>query len=90
MRGCAKTGCEEPASVSIGPRYGDRIVVVGDLAVRFDPNLLELCGAHSERLTVPRGWETEDRRPTDPDPSTGPSLEPLGLPHASDALATEA
>jgi hypothetical protein len=26
-------------------------VVVGDLAVRFDPNLLELCGAHSERLT---------------------------------------
>jgi hypothetical protein len=90
MRGCAKTGCEQPATVSIGLRYGDRIVVVGDLTVRFDPNLLELCGGHADRLRLPRGWVTEDRRPADRDPTTDPSVEPPVLPTASDALPTEA
>jgi Protein of unknown function (DUF3499) len=48
--------------VTIGLRYGDRIVVMGDLAARFDPNLLELCNGHADSLTVPRGWAAEDRR----------------------------
>jgi hypothetical protein len=62
VRGCAKAGCERPAGVTIGLRYGDRIVVIGDLAARVDPNLLELCDGHAESLTVPRGWASEDRR----------------------------
>jgi hypothetical protein len=62
VRGCAKAGCDQPAVVTIGLRYGDRVVVMGDLAARFDPNLLELCDGHAESLTVPRGWAAEDRR----------------------------
>lgn len=62
MRGCAKTGCDEPASASIGLRYGDRVVVVGDLTPRLDPNLLELCTRHADMLTMPRGWIAQDRR----------------------------
>jgi hypothetical protein len=86
MRGCAKTGCEEPASASVGLRYGERVVVVGDLTMRLDPNLLELCEAHAEALILPRGWVAEDRRrPTAPGPSADP---PAGsLPAASEALA---
>jgi hypothetical protein len=62
MRGCAKTGCEEPASASIGLRYDDRVVVMGDAPALYDPNLLELCTEHADRLIPPRGWVREDRR----------------------------
>jgi hypothetical protein len=88
MRGCAKTGCEQPASASVGLRYGDRVVVVGDLAARFDPNLLELCGDHTARLTLPRGWLAEDRRRRADQalPAEAP-VESPGLSEASEALA---
>jgi hypothetical protein len=62
MRACAKSGCDEAATASIGLRYEERVVVVGDLQLRYDPNLLELCGPHADRLTPPRGWVSEDRR----------------------------
>jgi hypothetical protein len=62
MRGCAKTGCAEPASASVGLRYDDRVVVMGVAQARYDPNLLELCTEHADRLIPPRGWVREDRR----------------------------
>jgi hypothetical protein len=84
MRGCAKNGCEEPASASVGLRYEQRIVVVGDLQVRYDPNLLELCAAHADRMTPPRGWVTEDRR----DPVVSAPEAPISVPSvAPDAVA---
>jgi hypothetical protein len=75
MRGCAKTGCDEPAEASIGLRYGDRIVVMGDLETRYDPNLLELCSIHADALSAPRGWLREDRRA--PAPGTVPAEGPV-------------
>jgi Protein of unknown function (DUF3499) len=75
VRGCAKAGCEQPAGATIGLRYGDRVVVMADLAPRLDPNLLELCERHADALTVPRGWVAEDRRspvtPTTPGQPAG-------------------
>jgi hypothetical protein len=65
VRGCAKAGCEEPAGAAVGLRYADRLVVMGDLRPRFDPNLLELCNRHADALTLPRGWTAEDRRNRD-------------------------
>jgi hypothetical protein len=88
MRGCAKTGCDQPASASVGLRYGERIVVLGDLPVRFDPNLLELCGSHADQLTPPRGWIAEDRRRNPDENLSGPpSAESPGLQDAWEALA---
>jgi hypothetical protein len=84
MRGCAKNGCEEVASASIGLRYEQRIVVVGDLQIRHDPNLLELCTVHADRMTPPRGWVTEDRRAA----VVSVPESPVALPPASpDAVA---
>jgi hypothetical protein len=84
MRGCAKNGCEELASASVGLRYEQRIVVVGDLQLRQDPNLLELCTVHADRMTPPRGWVTEDRR----GPVVSVSEAPVSLPPATpDAMA---
>jgi hypothetical protein len=64
-------------------------VVVGDLAARFDPNLLELCGDHTARLTLPRGWLAEDRRrrADQPLPADRAPVESPGLSEASQAMA---
>jgi hypothetical protein len=56
VRTCAKLRCSAPASVTVALRYGDREVIVGDLAVETDPNLVDLCLEHAERLTPPIGW----------------------------------
>ena len=37
-------------------RYGDREVLVGGLSPEPDPNLVDLCRDHAERLTPPIGW----------------------------------
>jgi uncharacterized protein DUF3499 len=46
-------------------RYGPKEVVVVDLERERDPNLLELCGPHADRLSVPLGWELSDLRSAD-------------------------
>jgi hypothetical protein len=62
MRTCAKIRCEaEPvATVSLG--YADREVVIGDLRSERDPNLLDLCREHVDRMTPPVGWTVRDER----------------------------
>jgi len=43
-------------------RYEAREVLLTDLAAEHDPNLLDLCGVHAERLTPPLGWQMRDER----------------------------
>ncbi len=62
MRRCAKVGCSEVAAATIGIRYAAREVVIGDLLPQHDPNLLDLCHPHAERLTAPFGWSRLDGR----------------------------
>jgi hypothetical protein len=42
--------------VTVALRYGDREVIVGDLTPDTDPNLVDLCLEHADRLTPPIGW----------------------------------
>jgi Protein of unknown function (DUF3499) len=62
MRSCAKTGCRKPAAATIGIRYAARELVVADLIPQQDPNLMELCEDHTERMTPPFGWTLVDTR----------------------------
>ena len=42
--------------------YAAREVVVTDLGPDRDPNLLDLCREHVDRMTPPLGWSVSDRR----------------------------
>lgn len=49
--------------------------MLGPLATFAEPHCYDLCSAHSERLTAPRGWEVLRLAP---DPATlGPSSDDL-------------
>jgi hypothetical protein len=56
VRTCAKLRCTSRASTTVALRYGEREVIVHDLALEADPNLVDLCLEHAERLTPPLGW----------------------------------
>jgi hypothetical protein len=55
--------------------YSDQTAVLGPLATYAEPHAYDLCEAHSERLSAPRGWEVLRLAP-DPD-SFGPSTDDL-------------
>ena len=46
--------------------YADQTAVLGPLATYAEPHCYDLCQIHSERMTVPRGWEVVRLEP-DPD-----------------------
>jgi hypothetical protein len=55
--------------------YSDQTAVLGPLATYAEPHAYDLCDAHSERLSAPRGWEILRLAP---DPSAGgPSTDDL-------------
>jgi hypothetical protein len=55
--------------------YADSTAVLGPLATYAEPHCYDLCAAHSERLTAPRGWEVLRLAP---DPTTaGPTTDDL-------------
>jgi len=37
--------------------YADQTAVLGPLSTYAEPHAYDLCDAHSERLSAPRGWE---------------------------------
>jgi hypothetical protein len=61
-RACSRNGCAEPAESTVSLAYGAKEVLIGDLRGDRDPNLLELCGTHADRLSPPLGWALDDRR----------------------------
>ena len=52
--------------------YSDQTAVLGPLATYAEPHAYDLCDAHSERLSAPRGWEVLrlPRETVDPGPSS--------------------
>jgi hypothetical protein len=46
----------------VGLSYEGRLVVVGDLVPEPNPNLVDLCSQHVERLRPPVGWRVQDER----------------------------
>jgi hypothetical protein len=55
--------------------YCDQTAVLGPLATYAEPHAYDLCEAHSERLSAPRGWEVLRLAP-DAD-AYGPSTDDL-------------
>lgn len=55
--------------------YSDQTAVLGPLATYAEPHAYDLCDAHSERLSAPRGWEVLRLAP-DSD-AFGPSTDDL-------------
>jgi uncharacterized protein DUF3499 len=55
--------------------YSDSTAVLGPLATYAEPHAYDLCEAHSERLSAPRGWEVLRLAP-DPD-ALGPTSDDL-------------
>ena len=54
--------CDADPAASVSLRYAEREVVIGDLVAERDPNLLDLCVEHVERMTPPVGWTVQDER----------------------------
>ena len=49
--------------------YADSTAVLGPLALRAEPGCYDLCRAHSQTMSAPRGWEVirlplDEERPT--------------------------
>ena len=57
MRRCSKTGCQSPALATLTYNYADSQVVIGPLSQLAEPHAYDLCAAHADRITAPRGWE---------------------------------
>ncbi|QHC59459.1 DUF3499 family protein [Rathayibacter sp. VKM Ac-2760] len=56
-RQCSRTGCSDPAVVTLTYDYRDSLVAVGPLSPQPDPHGYDLCAEHDRRLLVPRGWQ---------------------------------
>lgn len=56
-RRCSRAACGRPAVTTLTYVYGDQTAVLGPLATYAEPHAYDLCEAHSERLSAPRGWE---------------------------------
>ncbi len=72
-----KTRCPVPASATAALRYRQRVLWMGDLLAERDPNLVDLCEGHADRLTAPYGWTRVDERTAAAEPS------PAALRHAA-------
>jgi len=66
MRRCSRTACGKTAVATLTYVYAESTAVLGPLAMYAEPHCYDLCQAHSERLTAPRGWEVVRLAP-DPD-----------------------
>ena len=75
VRRCSRTACGKTAVNTLTYVYSDQTAVLGPLATYAEPHAYDLCEAHSERLSAPRGWEVLRLAP-DPD-AFGPSTDDL-------------
>ncbi|WP_127480774.1 DUF3499 domain-containing protein [Nocardioides pantholopis] len=74
-RRCSRTACSRSAVATLTYVYADQTAVLGPLSTYAEPHAYDLCEAHSERLSAPRGWDVLRlaREPVD----TGPSNDDL-------------
>jgi len=75
VRRCSRTACGRPAISTLTYVYADQTAVLGPLATYAEPHAYDLCEAHGDRLSAPRGWEVLRLAP---DPAAqGPSSDDL-------------
>jgi hypothetical protein len=61
MRQCSRPGCAEPATVTLTYQYANAVVWLEDLHTERNPHNYDLCQRHAANLSVPHGWQLEDR-----------------------------
>jgi len=63
-RTCSRASCTNAAIKTLTYVYSDSTAVLGPLATYAEPHNYDLCASHSERLTVPVGWNVIKQEPT--------------------------
>lgn len=53
---CSKLTCNREAVCTLTYVYSDSTAVIGALSARREPHAYDLCPAHADALTAPRGW----------------------------------
>ncbi len=61
-RHCARPGCGQPATATLTYDYAGQAAWLERLAPEPHPMTHDLCPAHADGLSVPRGWRLDDRR----------------------------
>ena len=56
VRRCSRASCTSAAIKTLTYIYSDSTAVLGPLSTYAEPHSYDLCTIHSERLTVPVGW----------------------------------
>ena len=74
-RRCSRASCTTAAIKTLTYIYSDSTAVLGPLSTYAEPHNYGLCAVHSERLTVPVGWNVIKEEIVDH--NTGPSDEDL-------------
>ncbi len=78
MRRCSRSGCPRTATSTLTYVYRDSTAVLGPLATQSEPHGYDLCSAHGQTLSAPRGWEVIRLADNfDPPPPTTDDLEAL-------------
>ena len=62
-RKCTRPGCASAATRTLTYVYSDSTAVLGPLATFAEPHTYDLCVEHSDRLTVPQGWNVIKHNP---------------------------
>lgn len=58
---CSRPACQRQPVATLTYDYAARVATVDDLAPAH-PMQYDLCAEHTDRLSVPNGWELVDRR----------------------------
>lgn len=74
-RTCSRASCKSPALKTLTYIYADSTAVLGPLAMYAEPHSYDLCQAHSEKLTLPKGWSVNRIEPNSE--RAGPSEDDL-------------
>jgi hypothetical protein len=61
-RHCARPGCNAAAAATLTYDYANRTAWIDHLADEAHPMTHDLCAKHADQLSVPRGWDLQDRR----------------------------
>jgi Protein of unknown function (DUF3499) len=56
-RRCSRPACKRTAVHTLTYVYRDSTAVLGPLAAFVEPHCYDLCAAHADRMTAPKGWE---------------------------------
>ncbi|MBC7725709.1 MAG: DUF3499 domain-containing protein [Burkholderiaceae bacterium] len=57
QRLCSKVACVNDAVSTLTYDYADSMAVLGPLSYTQEPHSYDLCSKHSDRLSVPQGWQ---------------------------------